>query len=186
MTFYCVSIRKLDANRISFWQCGNCWKGICAESRDDFSIYSKNKGTVDYSKFFSVYPEPKTLNAPKHTPENIASSYKTAVRNLRSGNDGDYEAACIMARKTLETTINMFGGNGKTLAAKINDLASRNIITQTLHEWASEIKAVGNEAAHDEKPATKEDAEQAIYFAEMLLTYLFTLPSMIAERKKQA
>jgi HEPN domain-containing protein len=131
-----------------------------------------------------MYPEPKSLEAPLHTPENIARSYRTAVKNLRSGDDGDYEAACLMARKALELAANQTGGQGGTLAAKIKDLASRGAIAPALAEWAREIKNIGNEAAHEDEPVTQKDTEQTIYFAEMLFTYLFTLPAMIAGRRK--
>jgi HEPN domain-containing protein len=185
MTFYLVaSVPAIDqfcsGRRLTYWICANCGKGVCGEG----NFQQIHKGGIDFKKLERIYPEPKPIDAPLHMPENIARSYKTAVKNLRSGDVGDREAACLMARKALELAVNQAGGQGGTLAAKIKDLASRGVIAPALAEWAREIKDIGNEAAHEADTITKEDAEQTVYFAEMLFTYLFTLPGMIAERRK--
>jgi hypothetical protein len=151
-------------------------------------IYEIPKGGFDFKTFARIYPEPKPVDAPQYTPENIAGAYKTAVKNLRSGTkeDSDYEAAALMARRSLELALGHVGGEGHNLKQKINNLAERQLITPSLAEWAHEIRDIGNEAAHDSEPFTKVDAEQTVYFAEMLFTYFFTLPGMIEERKRKS
>jgi predicted metal-binding protein len=183
MTFYYVAdtIKDKAGNHVSFWKCGHCGGGVCGES--GYSLTSNE--IFDAYLFSRIYPEAKPLEAPQYTPENIAKSYKTAVKNLRNGgDDSDYEAAVLMARKALEAACNFFNAQGFNLKQKINYLAEHRVITPALAEWAHEIRDIGNEAAHESGPFTKVDAEQTVYFAEMLFTYLFTLPGMIAERRK--
>jgi hypothetical protein len=174
MTFYFVA----QSYKVTFWICAHCGGGVCGVSEHEV-----RNNVFKYEYFEKIYPEPQPLDAPPHTPENINRVYKTSVRNLRSGMDSDYEATGIMARKVLEMAANEAGGKGGNLFQKISDLANRRVITQALAEWAHAIREIGNEAAHDDTPFTKEDAEQTTYFAEMFLTYLFTLPGMIAERR---
>lgn len=72
------------------------------------------------------------------------------------------------------------------LRDKIRFMAQEHIITPALEEWAEEIKNIGNDAAHAAErrsDLTLEDARDAINFLEMLLTYLYSLPEMIAERR---
>lgn len=165
---------------LSFWMCGVCKSGLCGES----NIIPIDNSPFQFRDFTRTYPIYQDISAPKHTPKNIADVYKAAVKNLRSGDAGELIAACIMARRGIEIAIKQFGGQGKNLEKKIDDLAARHIITPALRDWAHEIRHIGNEAAHDEEPVSREDAEQAVYFAEMLFTYLYTLPGMVAERRQ--
>lgn len=142
------------------------------------------KGDFPVTSFLNVYPKPSATEAPEHTPDLIASYYKTALRNLRGKGNADYSAAGLMARKALEVAVNLHNAAGKNLKAKIQDLHAKHVITDSLAEWAHEIRAIGNEAAHEDDLLSKEDAKQIVYFSEMLFTYLFTLPGMLADRRK--
>ena len=142
-------------------------------------------GAFNFRKFAKVYPEAIPLEAPLGTPDEVANAYKTAKKNLQHGQDGDYEAACIMARRSVERAVNGAGGQGHNLKEKIDDLEARRLISPALREWAHEVRDIGNDGAH-EATVTREDAEQAVYFAEMLFTYLYTLPAMVAERRKKS
>jgi hypothetical protein len=42
---------------------------------------------------------------------------------------------------------------------------------------------LGNEAAHDEDPPTREELTDLRNFTEMVMRYLFSLPSMVSARK---
>jgi len=62
----------------------------------------------------------------------------------------------------------------------IETLAKHHIVTPELAEWAHEIRDDGNEATHDfdiDYDETK--ANQIVNFAEMFLTYTFTMPAML-------
>ncbi len=44
----------------------------------------------------------------------------------------------------------------------------------------------GNEAAHDEDPYTQEEAEELLSFAELYLTYVYSLPGRLKARREKA
>lgn len=60
------------------------------------------------------------------------------------------------------------------------------MLTPDLQEWAHQVRLGGNDAAHDEEPFTKEEAEELLDFTELYLTYVYTLPGRLAERKARA
>ena len=170
---------------VYLYACGNCYHGVCVEAPPAYlKPHSVTHGPY-FESFFEYFPSPKPLDAPANTPDDVAKAYKTAMKNLRSGEDGDLEAACIMARRSIELAVNLMDAEGGNLKKKIDDLADKKILSPILQAWAHEIRDIGNDGAH-EPDVSREDAEQAVYFAEMLFTYLFTLPGMIAERRCKA
>ena len=178
MTFY-LRGAYYNGMYVSFWACGHCGHALCTES-----IIEPSDTQFNFSSCYNTYPTLQELKAPDGTPEEIANAYIAALDNSKSDLPGCWTAATIMARRSIELAVNDFGAEGKDLFAKINDLASRNIITPALKEWAHTIRGIGNAGAHKEG-ADKEDAEQAVYFAEMLFTYLYTLPKMIEARQNK-
>ena len=182
MTFYCIGQEQNPRRGVllTLWQCSNCGKGVCGESK--FYI---DGGSFDFEKFTDVYPQPQPLEAPSGTPEEVAKAYKTAKKNLLSGTDGDYEAACMMARRSVERAVKAAGAQGHSLKEEIDDLEARRLISPALREWAHQVRLFGNDGAHDAF-VSKEAAEQCVYFAEMLFTYLYTLPEMMAARRSSS
>lgn len=160
------------------WRCGNCSNPACSVS--EIQIYS---GRNTIQKLLAFYPLPREITAPHATPEAIANTFRSAKRYLLSGRDADFEAACIMARRGIEQAVNAFGGEGKNLFQKINNLESKRLIPPAMRDWAHHLRDIGNEGAHGEA-VTKEDAEQAVYFAEMLFTYLYSLPAKMEEYRQ--
>ena len=186
MTFYAcgekersgvIKQTKFRRIRLTFWQCSECGKGVCGESRFPLPVY----GSFAYFNFIETYPAPPPNVAPEFTPEQVASDFIEAVSSLKNRN---YKAASLMARTSLETAMNLFNAQGANLKQKIDDLAARHVITAALSEWAHEIRSIGNEAAHDSGTIEEKDARAAVEFAEMLYTYLFTLPERIARRRR--
>lgn len=162
-------------NGVSFWVCGHCQKGVCAESQVTGSA------VLNFNQLITIYPKPKPATAPKFTPPSIANLYLEATTCQKTKT---FTAAAIVARKTIEVAVNQLGGTGSNLLKKIDHLATEHLITQSLAVWAHEIRLIGNDAAHELEPPTAEDVQQAIFFAEMFLTYAFTLPGMLEERRK--
>lgn len=184
VAFYLSSSRKQpNDDVVFFFTCGNCWEGVCAVA-NTYSVNSYH--SLDFAHFRRVYPQPAPMEAPPHTPQNVAVDYLEAIASLRHNN---IKAACIMARSTIESAAVLKGAQSGGLNDKIKFLAANHTITQSLAEWANEIKEIGIDAAHAAERGTaptKEDAADAISFAEMLLTCLFTLPGMIAERRRKS
>lgn len=57
------------------------------------------------------------------------------------------------------------------------------MLTPDMKEWAHEIRLGGNDAAHEEKPFTKQEAERLYTFSLLVFNYLFMLPGMLAEAR---
>lgn len=90
-----------------------------------------------------------------------------------------------MFRKSLDVTLKHVHPEGKgTLQKRIDALPQELGITPAMKQWAHEIRDLGNDAAHEEEPFTEGEAKALHAFTEMFLTYVFTLPGMLEERKK--
>jgi hypothetical protein len=48
-----------------------------------------------------------------------------------------------------------------------------------MKEWAQHIRLDANDAAHESEEFSESDAKKLQVFAEMFLTYAFTLPEML-------
>lgn len=183
VAFYLVSAYNHNHQGCGFLRCGHCGNPVVAI----FTSHISEERKAEFAQILRYYPEPQSEDAPPFTPPKIASDFEEAKFNLIHGK---YKAACIMAGSAIETACVQFGETGRNgLADKINKLQAKGVITQSLADWAREIRAIRVNAAHEaerEAEITREDAEQAVYFAEMLFRYLYTLPGMIEERRKKA
>ena len=172
--------RTTPRKYISFWVCNVCGSGVCVEAFQPY-LPDHDKKALNFSTF---YPQPETPQAPDGTPEGIADAFLAAKFNAKAEMKGAWDAAAIMARKCIELACLEFGASGGNLVNKINSLAEKGILTSAMAAWAHEIRAIGNQGAHKES-VSQEDAQEAVYFAEMLFTYLYKLPKMIEERRNK-
>lgn len=162
------------------WECCNCGQPACSSSKNPM-----HKGGNKIESLYNFFPIPKEVTAPYGTPDEIACSYRSAKRLMLLGRDADYEAACVMARRGIEQAVNLMGAEGRNLFQKINNLESRRLIPPAMRDWAQHLREIGNEGAHGGE-ANQEDAMQAVYFAEMLFIYLFTLPTKMEEYRQSS
>ena len=81
-----------------------------------------------------------------------------------------------MSRKCLEAVCKVLNAKGRNLYAMLMSLHEAEQIDSRLLNWAHQVRAIGNEAAHDvDVPVTKEDARDAFEFTEAILIYIFSL-----------
>jgi hypothetical protein len=66
------------------------------------------------------------------------------------------------------------GATGRDLKAKIEALKNHGVIDQTLLDWATELRLLGNEAAHGDGEISRQDAKDALEFTEAMLSYIYT------------
>ena len=141
---------------------------------------------VDDFKFDIVqsYPEAPVTDAPEHTPPAVAAYYSQAHKALEAGL---WDAAGAMARKTMDVATKLLKSDkataGDKLVTRIDRLANSHKITPQLAEWAHAVRLDGNHAAHDLDPFTEEQATQICAFTDMFLTYVYTMPGMLAARR---
>jgi hypothetical protein len=87
-----------------------------------------------------------------------------------------------MVRRTLEGTCADQGIKGKSLAMGLKQLATNGQMDKTLAEWADALRVVGNKGAHyTGTPVAREDAADALAFAEALLDHIYVLRQRFAQ-----
>jgi len=175
---------------ITFFTCGNCNYGLVAHI-----IYRGNKpgqspnphefhSGINTSNGFiivEIYPKPVPIDAPAHVPDNIRNFYLQSIKSFRNEL---WDASALMSRKVIEAICkHLDPGVTGDLKKRIEKLAASHIITDSMKEWAHEIRLEGNSAAHDELPFSKENAKDLLSFSELFLMYVFTLPCMLATRR---
>lgn len=177
-----------DAHRhinILLLQCAHCHNGVVGKyyGAAEFENWIRTEGQTPPPHLLGLWPKAELPDAPNYLPDNIRSFYFQGFDSLRRKS---YDAAGTMFRKCLDVTLKRIHSEGKgTLRKRIDALPQELGITPAMKEWAHEIRDLGNDAAHEEEPFTESEAKALHAFTEMFLTYTFTLPRMLEERKKE-
>ena len=86
-----------------------------------------------------------------------------------------------MFRRALELAVRKLDPDAPkraTLIERIERL-SNDVITPAMKQWAHQVRLGGNDALHDPEEFTIEEAQILRTFADLFLTYAFTLPTML-------
>jgi hypothetical protein len=108
-----------------------------------------------------------------------------AIEQTNLARKGGANAAGAMFRRALELAtreIDTSAPAGINLKQRIERLPD-NIVTPAMKEWAQHIRLEGNDAVHGPDEYSEEDAKELHTFAELFLTYAFTLPAMLNQAK---
>lgn len=196
MTFQIIAQNMWKNDRgMTYWDvmavCANCQRAILA-FLDGYSLQpgfvepkSATNPLKDGMYFLAgVEPKPPPLDAPEYTPENIASPFRQAMDNFHRGN---WDACGMAGRKALDLATKHLDQSlaDTKLVGRIDALAEAHRITPDLKEWAHEVRRLGNDAAHEDDPFSKDDAEALIKFTRTFLEYAFTLPGSLAKRRAE-
>ena len=169
-----------------FYICPNCENGIVALIRILVGTTPHNypSGIINSGRYqiFDTFPKGKPLAAaPDHLPENIKGLFLQAADNLKRGH---FHSSTMMCRRILDIAIRTIApAVTGTLYERIERLASQNLITNDIKDWAHEVRLIGNDAAHGDDLINKIDAHDIFYFTELFLQYVFTLPGLLNVRK---
>jgi len=150
------------------------------------NLHSQQGDLTAYNwQIVSFWPTVPGPLIPEYLPVEVERVYLQAERNLPiSGNE---EAAGTMYRKALDVGLKIIDPSvAGTLKARIETLVKQNRLTPSLEEWAHQIRLLGNETAHEIDQPTREEVEALRNFSDLVLRYLFTLPTMVANRRGQA
>jgi hypothetical protein len=97
---------------------------------------------------------------------------------------GAYRAAAMMVRRLLEEICVLNNAHGSNLHQRLEALKTRIVLPQALFEALSELKALGNDAAHIEAKAYenigKVEASDSIELAKEILKALYQLQGLLA------
>jgi Domain of unknown function (DUF4145) len=112
----------------------------------------------------------------KNLPETIEKKYQAALRVRFI----EPNACAVLVGRTLEAACNHENAEGRNLAQKLNELAQRGRIPDTLAEMAQQLRELRNLGAHDaEDEVTEEDVPIILDFLEAILEYLYVAPAKI-------
>lgn len=141
-----------------------------------------NKPT--YIDVFEQYPGMKGgFEVDGITDENLNSIYDEARNCIEIG---AYSACLLCCRKAL-MHIGVDCGEKEDLqfVKYVEYLNNNGYIPPKGKSWVKKIKDLGNEATHEIKIATKEDAELAINFLGMLLKFIYEMPMLLSNSKNK-
>jgi Domain of unknown function (DUF4145) len=128
------------------------------------------------------WPESLKPAVPEFLPPDVERIYLQAERNFTM--EGNEEASGTMYRKALDVGLKKIDPTlTGTLGAKLKRLAQQGKLTAEISEWADHVRALGNDAAHEEDAISRNDLNDLRNITEMVLRYLFTLPNMIKKRR---
>jgi hypothetical protein len=178
---------------LAFFRCNKCQEGLIAryEMTANHGHPSPVSCPADPSELgFRVkhmYPQKVPTRIPSHVPDQLGRYFQQAFDGYRRG---DHDASGAMSRKVIDvSTQKLLAEESKkygNIRDRIDALANKGALTNDLKDWAHEVRLGGNEAAHDETPYSKEEAEELLDFAELYLTYVYTLPGRLKERRDRA
>ena len=129
----------------------------------------------DYGRGFEDDEPEIVFPAPRRLSRNIPRPLRRDWEEARTCFDAKaYTATAVMVRRTLEGTCKENGIGGKSLYKGLADLKDRGLIDGPLADWADALRVLGNQGAHyTVETVTREDAADALDFAEALLDHVY-------------
>jgi hypothetical protein len=147
-------------------KCRTC-DGISVQVREDYGdggFGGDNNPTI-------VYPAQRQLSW--EVPEPLRHEFAEAQACFGAK---AYEATVVMVRRVLEGACRENGVQERTLVKSLGKLKADGLIDTTIAEWADALRILGNEGAHyTGKQVSRDDAEDALAFAEALLDHIYVL-----------
>ena len=112
-----------------------------------------------------------------HLPDDIDSLYRES-RNCVAASA--YTAAVLTCRKLLmNIAVAQDAEAGKSFLFYVDYLAEEGYVPPNGRGWVDHIRRKGNEANHEIILMSKEDAEELISFAEMLMKFIYEFPAKV-------
>jgi len=137
-------------------------------------------GQADYGgglEDWQVYPSKKRLDG--NVPHAIREAFDEAVLCQRVH---AFTAATIMCRRAIEIVCSEEGVKNGSLQDRLKKLLADKKIDNRLYDWADALRSIGNDAAHEpDYRASKEDATDAIEFAQAFIEQIFVIEKKFKE-----
>jgi Domain of unknown function (DUF4145) len=93
-----------------------------------------------------------------------------------------YGATVVMVRRILEGVCKENGVQERILIKGLEELKKAGLVDGTISTWATALRLLGNEGAHyTGKRVPRDDAEDALAFAEALLDHIYVLRKRFTE-----
>lgn len=112
-------------------------------------------------------------------PHEVAVLYKEARECVRAA---AYSSAVLTCRKILmHVAVDQGADTGKNFITYVKWLADNGYVPPHGRRWVDHIRKRGNEANHEINVMEVHDAQELVGFVEMLLKFVYELPSRIPD-----
>ncbi len=170
------------------YQCSHCGEKLTSE-KGYFAERPEEKMYQEYicichfcqkptyiDKDRKQYPGVAFGNAVDGIDDKVVSDLYKEARDCASVNA--YTAAAMACRKILMNTAVAKGAKENLKFVQyVQYLSDNNYVPPGGKDWVDHIKNGGNEANHKIEIVLKEEAEELLYFTEMLLTFIYAVPA---------
>ncbi|MFC0096167.1 DUF4145 domain-containing protein [Micromonospora marina] len=155
-------------------QCENCDK-VSLQVRDIWPFDSPG----EVPQF--VYPARRQLSS--DIPEKLRQEFEEARTCFDTK---AYTATVVMVRRTLEGIAVDNGIAERNLVRQISKMRDQGLIDTSIADWADGLRVLGNQGAHyTGRKVSREDANDALDFAEALLDHIYVYKRRFEEFKKR-
>lgn len=204
MTFHVVAVTPMPAHNFNSaarsyaWAtavCENCDGPVVGKAQhtdtplvwanlNEAALSALNRtGPLTSHKFrlLERWPSHFTRTVPSDLPADVERALVQAERIFALPDTE--EPAAITYRRALELALkHRFPDLDGKLAARIRKATEQGDLPQAMNDWATEVRLVGNEGAHDEG-VSHEDVADVRNFVDALLRYLYSFPAMVESRR---
>jgi hypothetical protein len=134
-----------------------------------------------HGEIVEVEPPELLDSDPDGLPANLQKTLQEAISCHAAG---AYRATAMMVRRLLEEICDLNNAEGANLHQRLESLKVKVVLPQALFEAMSELKALGNDAAHIEANAYdkigKDEAADSIELAKEILKALYQLQGLLS------
>ncbi len=127
---------------------------------------------------FGKFPNPVMGNSVSSVPPALDQLYEEA---RRCTGQGCYTAAVLLCRKMLmNIAVEKGAEEGLRFIQYVDHLETLGYVPPDGRAWVDHIRKKGNEATHEIALMSEKDAEDLLFFLEMLLRFIYEFPGMFA------
>ncbi|EHF02467.1 hypothetical protein HMPREF1008_00872 [Olsenella sp. oral taxon 809 str. F0356] len=129
------------------------------------------------ARLTSTLVQPRATNV-AGLPPDVQALYDEARRCIQYTS---YTSAVLTLRKLLmHVAVEQGAEPNKSFATYVGHLDENHWIPPNGREWVDKLRSYGNEATHEIKVMSEEEAVQLLDFAEMLLKFVYEFPSKLS------
>ncbi len=115
-----------------------------------------------------------------HLPMGVHAIYEEA-RNCMSVSG--YHAVAMLCRKLImHVAVDQGADEGESFKSYVDHLEAIGVVPRPLKSFADHVRGIGNEANHEIRTVTREEAEEMVRFLEMVLRTTYEYPEMLNKR----
>lgn len=184
--------KPLRLEAVNF-ECGYCGANVASELGYSLGLDLISSGWTSYAAIYicpscnvpsveipqsggAMLPRPLPGRSIQGLPADIESLYEEARQCIKVGSP---TACSLICRKILMNAAVVEGATAnQSFQQYVNWLDTSGFVPKKGKDWVDQIRKLGNEATHEIHLVTEDDAKRVLLFTEMLLRFMFELPSL--------